>query len=368
MAEPLKDMFSKKFYERLAHEFNKADKNFQPIKFVKDVTKGIDALSLNQRMRNTTVVLKQHLPNDYKKSVAILSKVVPEFKLHYTSFLFPDYIGQYGHNDFKLSMETLKYFTQFGSSEFAIREFLKRDFDKTLSVMKKWAEDKNHHVRRLASEGCRPRLPWSFNLDEVAKNPNHTLPILEMLKADKELYVKKSVANHLNDFSRLHTDWMLKLVKSWDKKNEDTAWIVKHASRTLIKKGDGRSLALFDYEKNAKLKIENWKIRKPVGRTGGLKIKLGETFSFSFDIVSEKTKVQKLVIDYSIHYQKKSGELAPKVFKLKDLNLKAKQTVSISKSHNFQNLSTRKHYPGKHAVEIFVNGKSHGKKEFVLIQ
>ena len=78
--------------------------------------------------------------------------------------------------------------------------------------------------------------------------------------------------------------------------------------------------------------------------------------------------MQKLVIDYSIHYQKKSGELAPKVFKLKDLNLKAKQTVSISKSHNFQNLSTRKHYPGKHAVEIFVNGKSHGKKEFVLIQ
>lgn len=366
MADALKDMFSKKFYERLAYEFNKVDKNFHSDKFVKEVTKGLDALSLNQRMRNTTVVLKQHLPNDYKKSVDILSKVVPEFKSHYTSFLFPDYIGQYGHNDFKLSLEALKYFTQFGSSEFAIREFLKRDFDKTLSVMKKWAEDKNHHVRRLASEGCRPRLPWSFNLEEVVKNPNHTLPILEMLKADKELYVKKSVANHLNDFSRLHTDWMLKVINSWDRKNEHTAWIVKHASRTLIKKGDQRSLAVFDYEKYPQLKIENWKIGKPAGRTGGLKIKLGDNFSFSFDVISEKAKSQKLVIDYAIHYQKKSGELAPKVFKLKDLDLKAKQTVSISKSHSFKNFTTRVHYPGKHAVEIFVNGKSYVKKEFVL--
>ncbi|MBA3971400.1 MAG: DNA alkylation repair protein, partial [Bacteroidetes bacterium] len=204
MAEALKDMFNKKFYERLALEFQKADKNFHPDKFVKQVVKDIDALSLNQRMRNTTMVLKQHLPADYSKAIDILSKVIPEFKSHYTSLLFPDFIGQYGHDDFKLSIEALKYFTQFGSSEFAIREFLKRDLNKTLGVMKKWAEDKNHHVRRLASEGSRPRLPWSFNLDPIAKDPELTRPILEMLKSDSELYVKKSVANHLNDFSRIN--------------------------------------------------------------------------------------------------------------------------------------------------------------------
>jgi len=360
MADALKDMFSKKFYERLALELNKADKNIHPHKFVKDVTKGLDALSLNQRMRNTSVVLKQHLPTDYKKSINTLFKVVPEFKGFYTSLLFPDFVGQYGHDDYDQSMEALKYFTQFGSSEFAIREFLKRDLKKTLAVMKKWSLDKNHHIRRLSSEGSRPRLPWSFNLDEIAKNPLLTQPILEALKTDKELYVKKSVANHLNDFSRINPEWMLKVVNSWDRKNEDTAWIVKHASRTLIKKGDQRSLAVFDYEKNAKLKIENWKI-------GKLKIMLEDNFSFSFDIVSEKTKSQKLVIDYAIHYQKKSGELAPKVFKLKDLELKPKKTVAISKSHRFMDFTTRKHYPGKHAVEIMVNGKSYGKKEFVLV-
>ena len=359
MAEALKDMFSKKFYECLALEFNKADKNFHPDQFVKDVTKGIEVLSLNQRMRNTTVVLKKHLPDDYRKSVDILSKVVPEFRSHYTSFLFPDYIGQYGHNDFKLSMEALKHFTQFGSSEFAIREFLKRDLKKTLSVMNKWADDKNHHVRRLASEGCRPRLPWSFNLDEIAKDPGQTLPILEKLKTDKELYVKKSVANHLNDFSRINPDWMLKVVNSWDRKNTDTAWIVRHASRTLIKKGDARSLAVFNYEKNPQLGVSKFKVSSS-------KLVLGENLSFSFDVVSEKNKLQKLVIDYAVHYQKKSGGLSPKVFKLKELELKPQQTVCISKMHAFKPLSTRVYYPGKHAVEILINGKSCGKKEFVL--
>jgi 3-methyladenine DNA glycosylase AlkC len=357
--EPLKNMFNKKYYEQLAVAFNKEDKKFHPEKFVKQVTKGLDELSLNQRLRNTTVVLKEHLPNDYKKSVDILYKVVPQFRSHYTSFLFPDYIGQYGHHDFNLSMDALKFFTQHGSSEFAIREFLKRDFHKTLKVMNKWADDKNYHVRRLASEGSRYRLPWSFNLDEVTKSPEVTKSILEKLKGDEELYVKKSVANHLNDFSKKNTKYMLDLMNSWDKTNPHTAWIVKHASRTLIKSGHPDSLAIFDFEKNAKVKVEKFKIEKS-------KIKLGDNFQFDFELVSEKAKSQKLVIDYAIHYQKKLGELSPKVFKLKELDLKAKQTVSISKSHRFQDFSTRKHYAGVHAVEIMINGKSYLKKEFTL--
>ena len=359
MADALKDMFSKKFYERLALEFNKVDKNFHPDKFVKDVIKNIDSLSLNQRMRNTSMVLKQHLPSDYKKAIDIMWEVIPEFKSSYTALLFPDFVGQYGHTDFKLSMDALSYFTQFGSSEFAIRVFLKRDLDKTLVVMKKWSEDKNYHIRRLSSEGSRPRLPWSFNIEAIAKDPEYTRPILERLKTDSELYVKKSVANHLNDFSRINPDWMLKVINTWDQKNTDTAWIIKHASRTLIKKGDARSLAVFNYEKSPRLTIEKLEIEK-------LKIKLGDSLRFSFDIISGKSKSQKLVVDFVIHYHKKSAELVPKVFKLKDLDLKEKQKVHISKAHRFMDFTTRKHYPGKHALEIMINGKSYGKKEFIL--
>ncbi len=359
MADALKDMFNKKFYEQLAIELNKVEKTFNADKFVKDVTKNIDQLSLNERLRNTSIVLKQYLPGEYKKSIEVLFNVIPKFKGSYTSLLFPDFVGQYGHNDFKLSMKALHYFTQFGSSEFAIREFLKRDFPKTIKVMNTWAEDKNPHVRRLATEGSRPRLPWSFKLNEVITNPSVTSSILEKLRSDSELYVRKSVANHLNDISKDNTSYMLDLINSWDKKNQHTAWIIKHASRTLIKKGNVESLDVFGFEKNVKLSIENLKLNRS-------KLNLGESLQFEFDVISQKSKSQKLVIDFKIFYRKKNGELSPKVFKLKELELKPKQLVSINKSHRFQDFTTRKHYSGKHIIEIMINGNVYSKKEFML--
>jgi len=358
--EPLKELFNKNFYVEFAEEFYKADKNFNPDKFVKQVTQNFEVLSLNQRMRNTSQVLKQHLPQDYKKAIDVLYKVIPNTKKGYTNLVFPDFVGVYGHNDNSTSLEALKYFTQFGSSEFAIREFLKRDFIKTIKVMNTWAKDKNHHVRRLASEGSRPRLPWSFKLDEVIKNPKSTQTILQILKEDEELYVKKSVANHLNDLSKDNTDYMLQLIKGWDKSNAHTAWIVKHASRTLIKKGNVQSLAFFDFEKKPKIKVENFKIINP-------KIKLGDNLHFEFDISSQKSTIQKLVIDYSIHYRKSSGELSPKVFKLKEFELKPNEKIKISKKQLIKDFTTRKHFAGTHFLELQVNGSVLNKLNFELI-
>jgi 3-methyladenine DNA glycosylase AlkC len=357
--EPLKEMFNKNFYESFAYEFSKADKNFNAKKFLKDVTGNIEHLSLNQRMRNTSIVLKNHLPVDFKKAVQVMEKVIPYTGRGYTNLVFPDFVSLYGQEHFDLSLEALKYFTKFGSSEFAIREFLKHDFKRTIKVMYTWAGDKDHHVRRLSSEGSRPRLPWSFKLDDVIKDPSLTKPILEALNQDEELYVRKSVANHLNDISKENPDYMLALVNSWDKKNPHTAWIIKHASRSLIKKGHAGSLSVFDFEKNAKVRIENFKLSKA-------KIKLGESLFFEFDIVSEKPKDQKLVVDYVIHYRKKSGELSPKVFKLKELVLKPKQKITVSKKQVFKDFTTRKHFMGKHKVEIQVNGKIMDKKDFNL--
>ena len=360
MADALKEMFNKKFYEHLALEFANADKNFHPVKFVKDVAKNIEQLSLNERLRNTSIVLKKYLPSDYKKSIELLFRIVPNISRNYTTLVFPDFVGLYGHNNFNLSMDALKYFTRFGSSEFAIREFLKRDFNKTIKVMNGWADDKNYHVRRLASEGSRSRLPWSFKLDEVIKNPQITQSILEKLKSDDELYVRKSVANHLNDISKDNTEWMLQLLNSWDKSNVNTFWIIKHASRTLIKKGNADSLSLFAFEKNVKISVVNFKLNKST-------LKLGESLQFEFDVISEKSKPQKLVIDFAIHYVKKSGVLSAKVFKLKEIDLKASQLIHISKKHRFQDFTTRKHYPGNHIIEILINGKSILNKQFELL-
>lgn len=361
MADALKEMFNKPFYNKLAIELQRVDKHFHPDKFVKEVTSNTDHLSLNQRLRNTSIVLKNHLPADYKKSIGILSKTIPNLEKGYTTLVFPDFVGLYGHDNFDLSLEALSYFTQFGSSEFAIREYLKRDFIKTIKVMHNWAGDKNHHVRRLASEGSRPRLPWSFKLDAVIKNPELTLPILEKLKTDPELYVKKSVANHLNDISKDNTDWMLKILTRWDKANAHTLWIIKHASRNLIKKGNKQSLSLFDFEKNVKAEVLRLKLDKS-------RLRLGDTLQFEFDVRSQKPKTQKLVIDYAIHYYKKSGVLSPKVFKLKEINLAGNGTLHLVKKHRFEDFTTRKHYPGKHAIEILVNGIIAGRKEFELIE
>ena len=357
--DPLKEMFNKAFYEHLAKEIAKIEKQFKHNEFVKAVTDNFEDLSLNQRMRNTTLMLKQFLPDDFKKNINLFTEVIPHTKGGYTNLVFPDFVSQFGLDDIKTSMNALKFFTQFGSSEFAIREFLKRDFKTTIRVMEQWSNDKNHHVRRLASEGSRPRLPWSFNLDAVIENPKLTKTILENLKEDNELYVRKSVANHLNDISKEHADYMIDLINTWDKKNSHTAWIIKHASRTLIKKGHSASLQVFDFEKNPKIRIENFRLNKS-------KIKLGETLVFEFDVVSEKNRSQKLVIDYIIHYRKKSGELSPKVFKLKEINLLANQTVRIEKKQIIKDFTTRKHFAGKHVLEIQVNGQKISSKIFIL--
>src|SRR6185436_17872625 len=153
--EPLKEMFNKAFYEKLAKEFQKADANFNSKLFTEQVTKNLSALELNQRMRNTSVVLKTHLPADFKKAVEVMKKVIPNLNRGYTQLVFPDFVGLYGKEHVDVSLDALKYFTSFGSSEFAIREFLRMDFDRTIKVMQTWAKDKDHHVRRLASEGSR---------------------------------------------------------------------------------------------------------------------------------------------------------------------------------------------------------------------
>lgn len=352
-------MFNRAFYEKLANAFAKADKNFNAQKFITEVTKGLEERSLNERMRNTSVVLKEHLPSDYKKTVTLLQDVIPVMHGGYTNLLFPDFISLHGQDQFDLSMEALNYFTRFGSSEFAVRVFLKKDFKKGIAYMNRWAKDKNAHVRRLASEGSRPRLPWSFKLDQVISTPSVTSSILETLNQDPELYVRKSVANHLNDISKDNPDHMLKLVNSWDKTHIHTAWIIKHASRSLIKKGHSGSLAVFDFEKNAKVRTSKFKFKNS-------KLKLGDTLEFSFDLISEKKTPQKLVVDYIIHYVKKSGELSPKVFKLTELNLQGGETVSISKKQVMKDFTTRKHFAGKHVVEIQVNGKVLDKTTFVL--
>jgi 3-methyladenine DNA glycosylase AlkC len=348
--EPLKEMFGLTFYPKLVNAFSQVYKPFPKKKFLTDVLEPLETLSLNERMRHTSVMLHKHLPSDYRKSVEIMKEVIPLLPTGYTNLIFPDYVSQFGTSDLKTSLDALAYFTRFGSSEFAIRVFLKINFDNTLKKMYKWSEDQNEHVRRLSSEGSRPRLPWSFKLDAVIQNPKHTRPILENLKRDESLYVRKSVANHINDISKDSPEYVLDLVNNWDQSHPHTAWIVKRGCRSLLKSGNQKSMALFSYTKKVQISLKNFSLQPKT-------VALGKEVYFEFDIVSNKSSVQQLMIDYRIHFVKKSGSLSPKIFKLKEIELPAAGVLHVSKKQSFQNLSTRKHFSGKHILEIIVNGK-----------
>ncbi|MBB5441220.1 3-methyladenine DNA glycosylase AlkC [Pedobacter sp. AK017] len=358
--EPLKEMFNLPFYQHFAAIFTDADRNFNTDAFLKDVTENLDKLELNGRLRNTSVTLKKYLSANFNTAIDTLYSAAPKLRRGYTALVLPDFVARYGKEHFDLSIQALKDFTSLGSSEFAIREFLKTDFDKTLKIMQHWAEDKNEHVRRLASEGSRPRLPWSFKMERIIKDPSLTTDILEKLKADEVPYVRKSVANHLNDISKDNPGYMLQLVKTWDGTNAHTRWIIKHASRTLIKKGDQDSLSVFNFEKDVQLHIDNFNISSH-------HVQLGEGLQIGFAVKSLKDTSQKLVIDYAVHYVKASGEKSKKVFKLKELTLLPGQITQISKRQLFKDMTTRKHYAGTHAIDIIINGKVFGSIEFDLI-
>lgn len=359
--DPLKEMFGHAFYGKLANAITSVHPQFPAARFVKDVTRELTELSLNQRMRKTSQILRQYLPENYNHAIGILKEVVPKLERGYTTLVFPDFVSQYGLSHFAESLDALKYFTSFGSSEFAIRVFLQQDFTRTIKVMYKWSEDENFHVRRLSSEGSRPRLPWSFRLEQVIKNPEVTSPILENLKCDNELYVRKSVANHLNDISKDSPDYVLRLVNSWDKTNPDTAWIVKRGIRSLLKEGDKNSMNVFGLTKDVKVTIRKFRMSSDV-------LRLNDVLQFQFDVVSGKTKPQKLMIDYQIHYSKKSGKQSGKVFKLKEIVLGGGETISITRKQRFQDFTTRKLHSGQHILEIVVNGDIVKRKSFEFLR
>lgn len=359
MAEQLKEMFNRTYFDRLAKEVEAAAPSVKRTALLKDLLNGNEGRELNARMRHASSTLHKHLPNDFRKAVNALKEVAARMPRGYTALLYPDFVGQHGLDDPIFSLEALKHFTSYGSSEFAVREFFRRDAKGTLKVMRTWAEDDSEHVRRLASEGSRPRLPWSFRLDAVLKDPKLTTPILERLRTDDSLYVRKSVANHLNDFSKDHPTYMIDVLRSWDRKHPHTAWIAKHASRTLIKAGNVDALALFAFDSKVKVRVDDLVLSPR-------RLKLGETLEFTFTVVSEAARKQQLVIDYAIHYCRANGGTSRKVFKLKEVELGARASLAITRLQRIVDLSTRKHYAGKHTVEVLVNGRVCAQASFHL--
>lgn len=345
----LKEIVNRARLAHIAQETAAITGRFDAARFEALATENLDALGIMQRLRRVATSLHLALPGRYAENVDVLCALAPRINHGFASIAMAEYVALYGQDHFELSMEALRFLTRFGSAEFAIRTFLARDLERTLTVMEGWARDEDEHVRRLASEGSRPRLPWSFQLKALVADPQPVSGILDALKSDPSLYVRKSVANHMNDITKNHPEWVLERLAQWPMDNPQTKWIARHALRTLIKKGDRGALAVIGAGSRAKVRVENFAV-SPAAITLGERIKLGACIASTCD------EPQRLVIDYAVHYVKK-GAPSRKVFKLKEVDLDSAGICELSAGQLIRDFTTRKHYAGRHRVELMVNGE-----------
>lgn len=319
------------------------------------ISKDLKDLELKPRVLLIRDSLHKNLPAEYPKAIKILLKAVDNSKLSgFDLWAFTEFVQTYGLDHFEISMKALYQLTQKFTAEFAVRPFVVKYPKETFSQLLKWSSDPNEHIRRWTSEGTRPRLPWGMKLHNSIKDPKDGIKILSNLKFDESLYVRKSVSNHLNDIAKDHPDVVIQTLKSWRKECPEKHlvkldWIQNQALRSLIKAGYKPALKLMGYGDDALVKLGNLKLNKK-------KFSLNEVLTFEIEMTSTTSKAQKIAIDYVIHYQKANKKLSPKVFKLKVIELKGKEVFVLKKNHSIKPVTTRKHYPGLHKIEIQING------------
>ena len=254
-------------------------------------------------------------------------------------------------------LELLAELTPRLSAEFAIRRFLAADLDRALAKILPWTGSGDEHVRRLASEGTRPFLPWAVRVAALTSSPEKTVPILDALRTDPSEYVRRSVANHLNDLSRHNPGLVVQTAARWlERPDTNTAWVVRHGLRTLVKRADPGALALMGFS-DATVRVSPITVADET-------IVLPGSLDFSFTVANEGDTAARLAIDYVVSYVKSSGALAEKVFKLSTRDLHPGETLGLRKRHAIHQMTTRVHYPGTHLIELQINGRRYSSRPF----
>ncbi len=362
--DPFKNLINENVVRKLARGIARHHPEFNTKKFLV-LLNDLNALELKNRVLLITKHIKLNLDLNYPDSLAVLMQTMEDSDLKgFELWPFSEFISQFGLEHFDESMKAMYQLTQRFTSEFAVRPFLLKNHKKVLKYFEKWSKDKNVHIRRWVSEGSRPLLPWGQKIPLFVMDPTHTLLLLDKLKFDEELYVRKSVANHLNDISKNHPQVVIEILRLW---GEDVPeihvdkilWIKRHALRTLIKKGHPGALKLMGVEGKAKVKLHKLSSNKAI-------YQLGEALHFNFLIESKAKKTQKLIIDYIIDFVKANGKQGKKVYKLKTIELDAGKSQNITKKHSLKTITTMKYYSGTHHLMIQINGEIMGQISFYL--
>jgi len=365
MPDLLKNMYNPESLQKLAMDIKSAYNPFQVDEFLKStMDKTWDSLELKARGRQISINLGKYLPSNYSEAISIIDKLIANYGSWIDdtfNMFFLDFIEVFGQDkiNWDISINAIERYTPYASGEFAVRPFIINHEERMMAQMYAWAKHENEHVRRLASEGCRPALPWAQALPKYKKDPSPILPILEQLKTDDSVWVRKSVANNLNDISKTHPDLVVSIARDWYGKNEHTDWIVKHGCRTLLKKGNREALAIFGYDNANAIDISDFCLE-------ATSITIGEDIIFSFSILAKSaTKVR---LEYGIDYVKNNNKKSRKIFKISEISLKENEKRSYAKKHPFADVSVRKHYPGTHTITLIVNGTEQKKLDFELLE
>ncbi len=365
MAEPLKNLYNETFFDTFGNVLSKAIKGFDKKAFTKQVfNKEWSGLELKQRMRHVSTVLHNFLDADFAKASRQLIDITDmllngkEGKLDFLHMFLPDYVELYGIDDYDNSIKAFEKITQHSSAEFAIRPFIIK-YPQTMKQMLAWSKHQNPYVRRLSSEGCRPRLPWAMALPEFKKDPAPVLPILENLKQDEAETVRRSVANNLNDIAKDNPKAVMEIVKLWQGTSKNTDWIIKHGSRTLLKQGNLDALDTFGLQQKIKVEVKDIAVSPN-------KIKIGDTATLSFSIILKEKKSTKLRVEYGVYYVKANGSTNRKLFKITENTYTPNKKVDFNRILRFHDMTTRKHYPGQHKITVVINGKEYGETSLKL--
>ena len=357
----------------MARQLGRVREDFPQAEFVANAAQKLETLELKERSAQIQKAFTDWAPGTFSERCAlIVAALHPEEFANYfapewseeglTSWsLMPlaDFLGNEGRDEPKLALASLRELTKRFTAEFAIRPLLAQDAQGVLAELKRWLSDPNHHVRRLISEGTRPRLPWGMQLREFVQSPAPLLPLLTALRDDPSDYVRRSVANNLNDISKDHPELVASVARDWlAGAGRERTRLVRHACRTLLKKGHPPTLAVFGYEPPV---LDNVILETP------REVVIGEEFAFAVAFQSSDSRLQKLMVDYEVSYQKAGGRQSGKVFKGTKVDLTAGEAFRWRKSHSFQPVTVRRLYPGAHAITILVNGLAVATGEFMLL-
>lgn len=366
MSNLLKDIYSVEFYNNFSEIIGEVVPAFDAEKFKKLIFDDIwPSLELKQRMRHTTLALYPFLPKEFHQTAKIIETIlkklrqnnVKEISLEY--MFLADYIEVFGINDFDTSVKLIELVTPFTSCEFAVRPFIIKYGDKMIQQMFQWSLHENHNVRRLSSEGSRPRLPWAIALTKLKNNPTPILPLLENLKNDTSEYVRKSVANNLNDIAKDNPKIVIQIAKQWKGQSKETSALIKHGCRTLLKQGNPEILKYFGFADNPKIELSNFKIKTPI-------VTFGENLEFLFTLHNTDKQTQTVRIEYGLHYLRQNGQLSKKVFKISERQIKSNEKIEINRKQSFKIITTRQFYVGQQKLSLIINGQEREITKFEL--